>query len=65
MKLVSIVMMGYMLVIEWKDQKGFESYLFVEKLVNFLSLDWMCKLMNCRSMFLVVIFVFQFKGWDF
>lgn len=64
MKSASTAMMGYMLATEWKDQKGSESYPFVEKPVNPPSSDWMRKLMNCRSTLPAATPASQSKGWD-
>lgn len=63
MVLVSMVMMGYMLVINWKDKEGFEYYFFVENLENLLDSYWIQKLWLMKMMFFIVMLCFK-VGWD-
>lgn len=60
----STAMMGFMVATRWKDQKGSESYPFVEKPGNTPNSDWLRKMMNCKSMLPPGSTHFQSGGWD-
>lgn len=64
MMFVSMVMMGYVIVMRWKV-KELLFYLFVKLFVNVLGKDWNGKLVFIKSMFFVVMLIFCFGGWDF
>lgn len=60
---VSMVMMGYVIVMKWKEKEVF-LYLFVKKVVIVLGKDWIGKFLFIKDMFLVVVLIFCFKGWE-